>query len=129
MDVILDTDVCISILRGNYELQELWKRFDNVALTSMTHAELYFGAYRSRNITKHLKSVDFFCSLFESIPFDHKSSTVFGMIKADLHRIGQPLPDADIIIGASAIASERALVSNNYKHFARIVPYGLIFQE
>jgi len=129
MDVILDTDVCVFILRGHYELHQLWERFDNVALASMTHAELYFGAYRSRDITKHLKSVDFFCSLFELIPFDHKSSTVFGMIKADLHRIGQPLPDADIIIGASAIASGRALVSNNYKHFSRLVPYGLTFQD
>ncbi len=43
-----------------------------------------------------------------------------GKIKADLERVGRTLDDADLLIGAIALASKGTLVTNNTSHFDRI---------
>ena len=38
----------------------------------------------------------------------------------DLHRQGTSLPDADLLIAATALEAQRPLISNNLAHFQRI---------
>jgi len=45
---------------------------------------------------------------------------VFGMCKAQLEKAGNPLDDFDLVIAASALASNLTLVTNNEKHFLRV---------
>ena len=54
--IILDTDVCIEILRGNKNVFEKRKAVnEKIAISFMTVGELFYGAekskYRSKNIT------------------------------------------------------------------------------
>jgi predicted nucleic acid-binding protein len=44
----------------------------------------------------------------------------FGMLKADLEKIGIRLDDFDLAIAACALANNLILVTNNTKHFERI---------
>ena len=51
--ILFDTDICVEILRGNRSLAEQRKAYDEpVAVSFMTVAELYYGAYKSSRVTK-----------------------------------------------------------------------------
>ena len=54
------------------------------------------------------------------LPFDLSVARVFGMIRADLERGGNILPDADLQIAATAIHHDLELVTGNIRHFERI---------
>ena len=45
---------------------------------------------------------------------------VFAAEKSRLKKLGQPIPDFDLLIGATAIHHGLTLVTNNTKHFQRI---------
>ena len=48
------------------------------------------------------------------------ASPLHGQIKAGLERAGRTLDDADLLIGAIALASKGTLVTNNTSHFEDI---------
>jgi predicted nucleic acid-binding protein len=54
------------------------------------------------------------------LPVGTECVEVFGLIKADLEKVGSPLDDFDLIIASCAIAHNLILVTNNTKHFKRI---------
>ena len=43
----------------------------------------------------------------------------FGELKAKIEREGQPLPDADVLIAATALEIGGNLVTGNVRHFKR----------
>jgi tRNA(fMet)-specific endonuclease VapC len=45
---------------------------------------------------------------------------VFAHEKARLSKSGMIIPDFDLLIGATAIANDLILVTNNEKHFSRL---------
>ena len=45
-----------------------------------------------------------------------RAATLYG----DLHRQGALLPDADLLIAATALDAQRTLVTNNLAHFQRV---------
>jgi predicted nucleic acid-binding protein len=44
----------------------------------------------------------------------------YARIKRELDQRGIPLPDFDLLIAATAIATDRALITRNRRHFDRI---------
>lgn len=54
------------------------------------------------------------------LPFDLSTARVFGMIRAELERSGNILPDADLQIAATALYHNLELVTGNLRHFQRI---------
>jgi tRNA(fMet)-specific endonuclease VapC len=45
----------------------------------------------------------------------------FGELKAQLRQTGKPLPDFDLLIASTALAEDRVLVTNNTRHYQRIM--------
>ena len=118
---ILDTDTCIELLRGNQTvLQKRAAVVDDVVITWITAAELYFGAARSASPDNNRSLVDEFLMTTERIDMDLKAAQAFGHIKALLQRGGESLPDADLLIGAIALAHGATLVTGNARHFERM---------
>jgi tRNA(fMet)-specific endonuclease VapC len=117
---VLDTDTCVEILRGNRSVIDCRAAtFDEVTTNWITATELYFGAARSKDPEKNRGVVTQFLGTLEVIGIDIAASRIFGDTKAALQTVGQPLPDADILIGAIAIARDAVLVTGSTKHFAR----------
>ena len=120
---LIDTDVIIYWLKGIYpqinEKIEIIKD-DCLFISSITVAELYFGAYNSSKQDENLKLIIDLISESNIIHFDPKSGEQFGKIKADLKNRGKIINDSDIFIAATAIANDLILVTNNEKHFQRI---------
>ena len=119
---ILDTNICIALLKNQYGIREKIKSvgLSNCYISVLTIGELYYGAYNSSNVAKHLKDVDVITSLFGRINVSDLVMNVFGRIKADLNKKGMRIDDVDLLIGASALSNGYVLVSDNTKHLMRI---------
>jgi len=60
----------------------------------------------------------------EILPFDLDESSLAASILAELSRTGTKIGPFDPLIAATAIAYKRPLVTNNFKHFQRVVNLG-----
>ncbi|HXG18213.1 MAG TPA: type II toxin-antitoxin system VapC family toxin [Methylomirabilota bacterium] len=118
---ILDTDVCIEILRHNGRvISRRRATLDHVATTWITAAELYYGAAKSRTPQQKAEAVTEFLSTLPGLGLNERSAQRFGNIKADLEQIGQGLADADLLIGAICLAHNAILATGNLRHYERI---------
>lgn len=121
---ILDTNVCIGIL--NRSSQSLLDRVhscspDEISLSSVVKAELYFGARRSSRVQENLKVLARFFSPFRTYPFDDPCAEHYGSIRADLVRSGDLIGPNDLLIAATARAHDLTLVTNKTREFSRVV--------
>jgi tRNA(fMet)-specific endonuclease VapC len=119
---LLDTDMCIYWLNGQQSVKEklLIAGWDQVAISVITQAELYYGAYNSSQITTNLNRVDDFVRQLSIFPLGEMALKRFGELKAHLRQTGQPLPDFDLLIASVALIENRVLVTNNTRHYRRI---------
>ncbi len=119
--ILLDTDVCISLLRGNQTVIAHRKKFtDQIAVSFMTVAELYYGAEKSANLLKNRTVVEQFLLTVRIVNSNKAIMKRFGRLKAYLENQGSPLDDADLFIAATALETCNLLVTGNIKHFNRI---------
>ena len=119
--ILLDTDICIELLRGNFNVIERRQGYDEkVAISFMTVAELFYGAEKSNNKSKNTNLIAEFLLTVEIIHSDLEILIKFGNLKALLGRTGNILSDADIFIAATAIIKCNLLITGNVNHFKRI---------
>lgn len=122
MKVLLDTTACIHFLNGTSD--RLVQRIlgagpGKVAITSITLAELHFGAARSARADAKLERVEAFADELASYPFDDECAARFGQIKAQMLSAGRPTPDFDLAIAAVAMAHGLTVVTAD-RHFADV---------
>ena len=119
--IILDSDTCIAILRGQRSVIEWRSRtVDEVATTWITAGELFYGAAKSRDPVGNRRLI---LEFLENLPILHPNLTAaefFGILRAALEARGQRLPDADLWIGAIARAHRAVVITGNIRHFARM---------
>lgn len=118
---MLDTNICIFFIKGQYELNK--KIADvgeqNCFISEITVAELKYGIENSKTIDAMRPIVEAFITKFAIIPI-FNSLDVYAKEKAKLRRQGQMIDDFDILIGATAIANEMIMVTNNVEHLKRL---------
>jgi tRNA(fMet)-specific endonuclease VapC len=118
---LLDTDTCIAILRGNQDvLQRRAATPDQVVTTWITAAELFYGAAKSKMPKHNHTMVTKFLATLPVLGLDDTSVQIFGEAKALLERQGRRLDDADLFIGAIAVARTASVVTGNRHHYERI---------
>ena len=118
---ILDTDICIAILRGNTGIIERRRHtLDRVVTTWITAGELFYGAARSRDPIGNKKLVERFLETLPILSLDIIAAQFFGVLKAALEAEGRRLADADLWIGATGRAHRATVVTGNTRHFDRI---------
>ena len=120
---ILDTNICIYIIK-NKPLQ-VKKRFEEfkpgeLALSSITVSELFYGAYKSLYTKKNLIALEHFLLPFDIVDFDYNASIEYGKIRAFLEKNGTVIGNMDMQIAAIAKSLDITLVTNNLKEFSRI---------
>ena len=119
--ILIDTDICIELLRGNRQILE--KRLacgTEVAVAFMTAAELFYGAEKSQKSKENLGLVERFLLSVRVLHTDSDVARKFGQLKAGLALEGFMLPDADLLIAATALARDATLITGNVKHFQRV---------
>ncbi len=123
MKYLLDTDICIYWLKGRNEVREKINQLDRseIAICSITVSELYFGAYNSSKIDKNLITAETFIQSLPVISLSNETLKKFGQLKAKLRQAGTPVADFDLLIASVAITEDLILVTNNIRHYQRIV--------
>ena len=117
---VLDTDVCIEILRGNPRvLERRHVSTDRVATTWITACELAYGAANSQYPDQNKILVTEFLSTLPILGFNLPSALLFGHHKARLRCGGVSVADADLMIAAIALAQGATLVTGNTRHYDR----------
>jgi len=119
---LLDTDTIIFNLKGSLAVRKnlLLHINDPIKVSVITLMELYYGAYKSRQVTGNLAKIKTIEQSLEVIPVWIESVEIYGMLKSKLEKSGSRLDDFDLIIAACAMAHNLTLVTNNEKHFQRI---------
>ena len=102
--VCLDTTFFADLFRKNpaaeKKLYELANETQTVSTTVMTIAELYYGAYKSKNIIDEMRNVASVLDSFLILEMNQEGAKMFGEILSILEKRGQTIPDRDILIGA-----------------------------
>jgi tRNA(fMet)-specific endonuclease VapC len=125
MIYLLDTNVCISYLRGknstNIEARLNAANVGDVALCSVVKAELQYGAERSQQAQRNLAQLQRFYAGFPSLSFDDQAATAYGSLRASLEASGASIGPNDLMIAAIAVANRLVLVTHNMAEFGRVL--------
>ena len=123
MIYLLDTNICIYII--NKKPPAVVKRIqskqpEQIAISSITIAELEYGIVRSRYPDRNRIALLEFLIPFMILDFDQMASVVYGWIRSFLESKGKPIGPMDLLLAAQAKSRNMILVTNNEKEFNRI---------
>jgi len=118
---LLDTNICIYLLKGLFDLQEKIEAVgtNKCFLSEITIAELKYGAHNSEFPKKNLEKINQLQQLFTVIPI-FNSLDIYAIEKARLKKNGRILDDFDLLIGATAISNNLTLITRNVSDFERL---------
>jgi tRNA(fMet)-specific endonuclease VapC len=123
MNYLLDTNICIYII--NKKPAAVLKRVQSkqpgqIAISSITLAELEYGVARSQHPGRNRMALLEFLFPFMILDFDQEASMVYGLIRSLLESRGRPVGPMDLLLAAQAKAHNLILVTNNEREFRRI---------
>lgn len=122
MKFMLDTNICIYVLneRPPTLRTQFNKYIGSMCISSITLAELHYGAANSQKPRQNLAQIESLCSHLSVASFDEMAAAQYGVIRATLKRAGKLIGGNDLLIAAHAKAMGVALVSNNENEFKRV---------
>lgn len=119
---MLDTNIVIYTMKNHPpQVRERFTAFTSqLCVSTITVAELYYGAKFSQNPEKSLRTLEEFLSRLQVVDYDSRAGEHFGDIKANLRKIGRLIGDNDIHIAGHARSLGLVVVTNNVGEFERI---------
>jgi tRNA(fMet)-specific endonuclease VapC len=118
---LLDTNICIAHVKGLDAVEQRFRLVGKkkILISEITLAELKYGAIKSDRPDHHTRVLEQFMTGISVLPISAVLDA-FAMEKARLKKLGQPISDFDLLIGATAIHHDLTLVTNNTRHFQRL---------
>src|SRR5437868_6313981 len=96
----LDTNAAIAVLNGDDSAINKLQASEAWFLPVVVLGELNFGAYRSKRVDQNLDNLSQFSKLCNVVNVNEQTAIHYGRIKAELKRIGSPIPSNDCWIAA-----------------------------
>jgi tRNA(fMet)-specific endonuclease VapC len=123
MKYLLDTSVCVGLLRGT--APKTRARFERTGsgdcvLCSIVLFELHAGALKSARPGAETEKVNYFIREFVSLEFDNDCAIHAARARMFLERLGLPIGGFDLLIGAISLRHSLCVVSRNTSEFDRI---------
>lgn len=125
---VLDTNTVIYYFKGVGRVRDHLLGSDpaEVALPTVVLYELEYGAMRMGAADRRRQLVDALLSTVVILPFDVAAARSAAKIRADLETQGTPIGPIDVLIAATALASQATLVTHNVREFTRIPGLSII---
>ena len=120
---MLDTNILVRAIRHPADpvCSRIYQEYGgNLCISSITYAELVYGAKHSSNYEKNIQAVQQLLSGIYILPFDSSAAWEAGDIMAYLAGIGKPIGDRDALIAAHARSLSVTLVTHNTGEFSRV---------
>jgi len=126
---MLDTNICIHLMKHTQSVLDKFNKMEdnNMAISSITLAELEFGINYSTSYEKNRAKLISFLPLVEVLSFDASAALEYGMIRAKMQKKGTLIGQLDMLIAAHAKSEGLTLVTNNTREFGRVD--GLQFED
>ena len=118
---LLDTNVLIHAVRGRppgvrAHLQQ--QSPDDVAVSSITIAELWYGAEKSSSPARRREAWKSVIEPVQVLAFDRDAAEQHARIRHHLRH--RPIGERDLLIAAIALAHDLTLVTHNAAEFSRV---------
>lgn len=123
MPFLLDTDTVSAVLKRTPHAGVVRRLAQTpqaeVFTSAITVGELVYGAtlHAVPGLDARIETV---LATLPVVSFDEAAAYRYGVVRADLERMGRRLDDPDLRIASVALAHDLVLVSGNQKHFTRI---------
>lgn len=118
---LLDTNVLIHAVRGRppaVRAHVQQQSPDDLAISSITVAELWYGAEKSANPAAKRAAWESVLAPFQVIAFDRSAAEHHARIRHALRRT--PIGERDLLIASIALAHDLTLVTHNAEEFSRV---------
>jgi len=125
MATLIDSSVLIAAERGHLELDDLIARYAeaDVAISAITASELLHGVQRAKTAAQRHRRQAFVEGLLAQLPviaFDFTVARVHASLWADLAKRRALVGERDLMIGATAIASDYGIATRDERSFPKI---------
>jgi tRNA(fMet)-specific endonuclease VapC len=120
--LILDTTILIDAERGGNSLTEALDDNDDVAVATITVAELRVGVQMAKG-ARRTKRAQFVTAVLDAVtiePYDLQVADAHAALLAHVRRTGTPRGAHDLIIAATARARDREVVSFDRRGFVKL---------
>jgi len=99
-----------------------FKLFDvgEIGVSTITVSELQYGVSKSENHRLNKQRIEEFLAPLEILPYDEMAANIYGDIRFQLEKRGEPIGPLDLLIAAHALSRNLILISNNEKEFKRV---------
>ncbi len=119
MIYLLDTSVCVSLIRGHSLFRDL-PSVETCKVSAISVAELEVGIYRASRQTEQRNAVYGLLALFEILSWNEALVADYGEIRVDLERRGAIIGPLDLLIAAHARSLGATLITANIGEFRRV---------
>lgn len=124
MKYLLDTNICIYLLRGKFHMDEMILKHgeENCYISEITVAELKYGDElgRQKGIGYREQALDEMINTFRVLPI-YDILDLYAKEKARLRLAGTPAEDDfDLLIGCTSVYHKMVMVTENTDDFKRI---------
>ena len=119
---LLDTNTVIYVLKKRplAVLKTFNTHASQMAISSITLAELFHGAEKSARVDENLRTIEDFTSRLEVLAYGPKAAQHYGSVRAALEKKGKTVGVNDLHIAAHARSEGLVLVTNNLREFSRV---------
>ncbi len=121
---LLDTNICIFLIKNTFPVltKKIFSANSNdLFLSSISIAEMEYGASKSQNREKNRQALLDFCTDFNTVlDFTVEDTEAYGMIRAYLEKEGRIIGPYDMQIAAQAMTRNLIVITNDYDEFVRI---------
>lgn len=120
---LLDKDVAVELLRGRnvHVAKQLASRNrETIFLSTVTVAELMFGALRSREAWKNVAICRQFYLAFQLAELDYAAAERSSIVRANLEGRRERIGAYDVLIAGIALARGYVLATHNVGEFERV---------
>lgn len=127
---LIETSTCVSILRSR--LPGVVSRLrtitpDDLAVSSITAAELFHGASRSHDPQVEFRRVQSLVEVLNVMEFGTDAAISYGVIRGALERQGNVIGSFDLLIAGHALSLGATVVTHNTREFLRVP--GLVVED
>jgi tRNA(fMet)-specific endonuclease VapC len=121
MNFLLDTDSCSAHMRRPAQLAHRFIQYTGqLAISSVTLAELYAGAYKHSQVHRLLALIGDLLQEVHVVDFDSRCAQIFGQVRGGLLQQGISVPTTDLMIASAALVHNLTLVTHNTADYQNI---------
>lgn len=119
---LLDTNTFTAIIKGHPKALAAFAKLDikQIKLSVINFGEIEYGLKLNPVGDLKLARIQSLLEDVEVLVLDKQAAAIYGEIRADLQKRGEPIGANDFWIAAHAMSVSATLVTNNVREFKRI---------